>query len=260
MDRKSVIVVLVSIVVLFSWLAIINRIYPPIPIPAGQTNQFAAPSNTFAPKPDTPAATSTHPTAVASTRSVAAVPAGPEQTVTLENDAARFTFTSHGGGIKQVELKRYPATVNCRNKNISETNRLAALNTHVSTAALALAGATEIEGDGFFDLSKTRGGVRAEKVLPSGLRITKEFQLATNYILNATIRVENPTEQSVVIPAHRVVVGTATPIGQHDESMYLGFEWYDGEKKPTPINAAWFANRPLGCLPGQPRTEYLAGA
>jgi YidC/Oxa1 family membrane protein insertase len=260
MDRKSVIVIVTSLAVMFLWVAIIrDRVFPPIPIPPGQTNRLASPTNQLAPKPDAnPPRTEN--AAAPGTLPARPIPTGPEQTLTLEDDNTRFTFTSHGGGIKFVELKRYPATVDCRSKKITDTNRLATLNTQAPTAALSLNGHPEIEGDGLFSLTKIPAGVQAEKVLPSGLRVTKEFHLATNYILNATIRIENPGGQSLSVPTHQVVIGTATPIGQHDESLYLGFEWYDGEKKPTPIDAAWFANRPMGCLPGQPRTNYGDGA
>ena len=37
-----------------------------------------------------------------------AVLSAPEKTVVLQNDFVRYTFTTHGGGIKRVELKKFP--------------------------------------------------------------------------------------------------------------------------------------------------------
>ena len=45
-------------------------------------------------------------------------------------------------------------------------------------------------GDGNFTLTATAGGVRAEKVLPDGLRMQKNFQFSSNYLLNASVRLE----------------------------------------------------------------------
>ncbi|MCI0534456.1 MAG: membrane protein insertase YidC [Verrucomicrobiales bacterium] len=259
MDRKSIIILVISLALLFSWPAIVSRILPPTDAPRSQTNQIGTVTNELSSHPSQSDPRPASSAKVTSVQPAPVTPAGPEETLILEDDNARYTFTSHGGGIKFVELKRYPATIDCRSKNATKMNGLAMLNSRALTPALSLAGGTEIEGDGSFVLTKTPGGLRAEKVLPSGLRVLKEFRLATNYILNATIRLENTSGQPLVVPRHELAIGTATPIGHRDESLYLGFEWYDGENKPKPVDAAWFANKPLGCLPGQPRTEYVAG-
>ena len=62
-----------------------------------------------------------------SSRTSAAASA-PEETVTIENQDARYTFSSHGGGLKLVELKDYPATIECRKRNATNVHQLATLN------------------------------------------------------------------------------------------------------------------------------------
>src|SRR5688572_26432261 len=115
MDRKSVIILVISLALLFAWPAMVGLIFPPTPIPPGQTNVLDSVTNRLDPKvtPASPPSTAMAPV----TRPVPVVPAEVEETLTLENEQARFTFTSHGGGIKFVELKKYPATVQCRNKD-----------------------------------------------------------------------------------------------------------------------------------------------
>src|SRR5438093_5311401 len=243
MDRKAVIILVLSGALFLLWLSLVHRVFPPIPLPAGQTNKVSTAANQSSPKPATNAASTPDSIGTTSAPLKRKPPDEPEQTVTLEDANVRYTFTSYGGGIKVVELKRYPATVDCRSKKTTDTNRLATLNTRAPAAALTLVGGTEIEGDGLFTLSKTPDGVRAEKILPSGLRVVKDFQLSTNYVLHVTVRLENPTGQPSPVPARELVIGTATPIGQQDETMNMGFEWYDGTNRPDQIGEAWFANR-----------------
>ena len=101
-------------------------------------------------------------------------------------------------------------------------------------------------------------GVRAEKTLPGGVRLTKEFQLGTNYLLTVLVRLENVTNRPVRLPVQEWVMGTATPIGPSDSGAQMAMEWYDGAKVQS-VSGTWFANPTLGCLPGTPRTNYLAG-
>src|SRR5207249_5711894 len=143
-------------------------------------------------------------------------------------------------------------------KNGSPTEKVATLNTKALAPAFALIGSEALQGDGNFTLTRTNGGVRAEKTLPSGLRVVKEFRLGTNYLLTAALRLENPTREPVQLPAQELVVGTATPLGPSDSGVQMAMEWYDGSKVQS-VSEPWFANRTLGCFPGTPRTEYLAG-
>jgi YidC/Oxa1 family membrane protein insertase len=182
----------------------------------------------------------------------------PEKLLVVEDDSVRLTFTSHGGGLKLVELKKYPESVACRSRNGPSTNRFATLNTKAPVPAFALVGNEALQGDGIFALTKTANGVRAEKTLPSGARLLKEFQLGTNYMLSTVVRMENPTAQPLLLPAQELVIGTATPLGPSDDASLMALQWYDGVNAQS-VNEPWFANRTLGCFPGTPRTEYVAG-
>ena len=61
------------------------------------------------------------------------------------------------------------------------------MNTGAAMPVLAVLGDTNLTGDGEFALSKSGDGVRAEKLLPDGLRLTKEFHLSSNYLVNASV-------------------------------------------------------------------------
>src|ERR1051325_4611528 len=179
MDRKAIIILAISFALMIGWSWLVNRIYPPQPIPpetnrlAGATNQTTANTNQSAGGVAVPGGSISEPgtgTLVASDQ--------PERLLTFENDSARYVFSSHGGGLKQIVLKKYPESVACRRRNGALTNKFATLNTRAPVPAFALVGNDALQGDGNFSLTKTEGGVRAEKTLPGGARLVKEFRFS----------------------------------------------------------------------------------
>lgn len=256
MDRKSIIVLVVSLLLIVGWYGLMNRLFPPGPNAAG-TNSIVNATNRITVGTNTASVPASGPAFRAPGGALVKSDA-PEELVVVENDDARYTFTSRGGGLKLVELKKYPESVGCRPGNGQSTNKLATLNTKAPTPAFALLGGEALQGDGNFTLVRTNGGVRAEKTLPGGLRLVKEFELGTNYLLTATVRLENRSGQPVQVTEQELVIGTATPLGLSDSGTLMATEWYDGAKIQN-VSAPWFANRTLGCFPGTPRSEYLGG-
>ena len=187
----------------------------------------------------------------------------PEQTITLTNKRARYTFTSRGGGMKLVELLDYPETVSARWKlrNTAVSNGVATLNTRASVPVLAVLGNPDFVGDGNFALAKTDDGVRAEKSFTNGLRLVKEFHLSSNYLVNTSVRLENTSDRLLTLPAQEWVVGTATPTGPDDNnySIYEGTMWFDGASSHDQM-VSWFSGSGFGCVRGAPRTEFIAGS
>ena len=185
----------------------------------------------------------------------------PEQTLVLTNGRARYTFTSRGGGLKQIELLDYPQTVSARWKD-SVTNAAAAvttLNARTTVPALAILGGESLVGDGNFTLTQIAGGVRAEKSFSSGLHLVKNFQFSSNFLLNATVRIENTSSQPLNLPAQELVVGTATPMDVDDNGQVEGAMWFNGETAlDQPLT--WFAGGGMGCSRGAPRAEFRAGS
>src|ERR1019366_3476407 len=122
----------------------------------------------------TPASPATVSTTTATATQIFDIPqsGAPENLITISNADARYTFTSRGGGLKSVELLKYPETISARWKkeNARSTNSFATLNARTSVPVLAILGDTNLVGDGNFTLSKTDDGdgVRAEKLLPDG--------------------------------------------------------------------------------------------
>src|SRR5690349_5867996 len=99
MDRKTIPIVIACFVLLILWSQLVNKIYPPIPKPVA-TNVVATASATA-----TNVAAPATPTAPAPAVSTTNAPKrtmefrGEEETLVLTNENARYTFTSHGGGL-----------------------------------------------------------------------------------------------------------------------------------------------------------------
>jgi YidC/Oxa1 family membrane protein insertase len=256
MDRKSIIAVVVCFLVLMLWSPLVNKIYPPKPLPPGATN---APATTLsstnqgasiqaAPAVAEEPATAPKPVVTANV---------PEELLTVANDNARYTFTTHGGGLKLIELLHYPETVSTHHEKQPQTNNVATLNRFAVAPTLALLAGEAVQGDGVFTLARIDNGVRAEKTLANGLTIVKDFQLSTNYLVMATVRLVNRSAQPLTLPAQEWVVGTASPLGPRDKGQAVGVLWYNGSKSEDLGGSTYFSG---GCRQPVPPLEYRGGA
>ena len=253
MDRKSVIVLLVSFLLIIGWFKLVGVMYPPLPARpvvkstnalASATNQASAGgTNLSVPTLSAPAPGATQWTA----------PKAEEQLVTLETTEVRYTFTSHGGGLKFAELKAFPKIVG--NRKVTDTHRVVTLNTKAPVAAMTLLGGEAIQGDGLFTLAKTEKGVRAEKLLPTGLRIVKEFTPGSNYLMQVSVWLENTKGEPFIVPPQEWVIGTATPINPLDKGTLMKVSWVENGKSSS-VAETYFENSTLGCIPGTRRTEH----
>src|SRR5882724_5305705 len=263
MDRTSIIVVIVCFVLIMLWsFVLMPKLYPVKPLPPGATNALTAAvtaTNEVATPPVQPPSLEAMP----ATSTLTANTNVPEDLVEVTNENARYTFTSRGGGLKLVELVHYPETVSTRRKHQQETNRVATLNAFTPAPTLALLGGDEIQGDGIFKVTKTENGngVRAEKTLSNGLTIVKDFELSTNYLVSAKVRLENHSDKPLNIPAQEWVVGTATPMGPADNGQAVGVLWYNGSKAED-VNTGYFSTNTTTLIffPRTPKTEFRAGA
>ena len=256
MDRTGIIVVTLCVILLGVWF-VEQQKYAPPPRPQPQpvnTNMTAgattitANASTVSPPPNVV------PVPVFDTNA-------PEEVLVITNTRARYTFTSRGGGLKLVELLDYPETVSPRWKKKVAKDGVATLNPRAPVPVLAILGDASLVGDGNFSLTQTADGVRAEKSLTNGLRLAKEFHLSSNYLVNASVRLENTSAQPLTLPAQEWVIGTATPMGPDDTSytMNEGAMWFNGTGIQDQ-SLGWFSGSGFGCVRGAPRSEYLAGS
>lgn len=265
MDRKSIAIIAVCVLLLFAWGPIVNKIYPPVPVPPsaskvvpGGTNQVAAGTNQAVAQSG-----GTNPASAAftATQDFVASKEVPEELLVVTNENARYIFTSRGGGLKEVQLVQYPETIVAYHQKTPSTNNLATLNAETGPPIFAVLGDRSWQDDGIFKLSPTRGGVRAEKALANGLNLTKDFEIGTNYLVGVSLQLENTSNKPLAVPGRELMIGTATPMGPQDNGMALAVMWYNGSKSiSTPVS--WFNTNTtmLLVIPRTPTTEYREGS
>jgi YidC/Oxa1 family membrane protein insertase len=256
MDRTGIIVVTLCAILLGLCFYEQQKYYSSLPRPQTGTNAPAAAQTTPANAGAAPPVSIVAPAFSFDTNT-------PEQTIVLTNKRARYTFTSRGGGLKLVDLLDYPETISARWKiqNTTLSTGVATLNTRAPVPVLAVLGDASLVGDGIFTLTKTDDGVRAEKSFTNGLRLVKEFHLSSNFLVNASVRLENASDKPLALPAQELVVGTATPMGPDDNyySMYGGAMWFDGaSSRDNPFST--FSGAGFACFRGTPRSVYVAGS
>ncbi len=263
MDRKSIIVIVICFVLMLSWHWIANQIFPPKPLPPGATNlppasvvgtnQTVGANQGFTSAPPagpTPTETPAAPRFLASTNI-------PEQLLEITNSDAHYTFSSYGGGLKLVELLHYPEAVPKRREK--EIRHVATLNTFTPAPSLSLLDGPGLQDDGIFTLSRTNDRVRAEKTLTNGLAIVKEFDVSTNYLVLATVRLENHSDHPLALQAQDWFAGTATPMSAQDDGSAVGVMWYNGSKSQD-IGASYFSSSGFACMPRVPPAEFRGGS
>lgn len=180
-----------------------------------------------------------------------------EVTEILENDIIKLSLTSHGGGVRLIELKKYPASEQLGIEKEKLTGEVVALNRFASSPALTL-GVGPLTGDGLFTLQRRTGGLRAEKKMENGLVVSQDYSLSNGYFFNTTVTLENRGQQTLALPGYDFAIGSATPMDRMDKAEVQGAYWFDGNKAEQ-ISAAWFANATFGCATiSTPRTEFLA--
>lgn len=256
MDRKSIVIIVLCFVVILLWQPMVMKLWPPKPAPASVTN---AP----------PAAVAHPPQGLAPSASPAEAPRPqprpaitftnlPEETLALSNSNARYVFTSRGGGIKSIELLDYVEEVG-RGRRAGGHSDLVTLNQGASVPTLAILepGAELPVGD--YKLSANGDTLRAEGMLANGLALVKEYELSTNYLVNATVRIENRSGAPVALPSQEWVVGTATPLNAQDNGSAQGLMWYNGSSAKEVSGASTFSSTGFMCTPRTPPAEYRAG-
>jgi len=257
MDRKTIMILAACLAALFVVPRLVNKIYPPKPLPPGLTNSASAESSLSSSTSAAPASIQQAETATAQAQPQLK-PSAPEELIELTNSAAHYTFSSHGGGLKQVELLHYPEAVSTLREHKSHTNRVATLNTFTPTPTLAVLDGPAVQGDGVFKLTRTGNGLRAEKELTNGLTLIKDFTVSTNYLLLATVRLENRSDNPLSLPTQAWFAGTATPMNARDDGSAVGVMWYNGAKAQD-VAASFFSTRGFACMPRVPPAEFRGG-
>lgn len=251
MDKTGITVVTICFILLAYWLFESEKL--------AKERMMTAPVTT-AEAPAVPAGST--PVASGTAEAIPSSTNVPEHLLTITNDEVCYTFTSRGGGIKSVGLLKFPETISPRWKKGTGTNAVADLNDDSALPVMTILGGSSLVGDGDFTLTKISHGVEAEKSLPNGLVLTKDFTLTSNYLVAVTVTFKNDSGRPLSLPAQEWVAGTATPMDVDDLTFmsYGGAMWFNGARLQT-CTATYFSTNTsfLGIIPRTPKTEYRQG-
>ncbi len=278
MDRKAIIILIASLAFIFGvWNPLINKYFPPTKVPVVQstndvatlnTNSLPQSTNSVSDVATTNAGVNTafvsstqlQQSATNTPTPILSLPAGSEeQQIVLENNLAKYTFTSLGGGISKIELKKYPADLKSKKEEDTNSIALLTLNEGVSVPIFTALGTDTnlIKQD--YALTKVNDTtVQASIPLSDGTLLTKTFTISTNYTFKANLAISNLSTNPVQTAPIELVTGNATPINHNDRGDLMNVFWYNGNDLET-IGESWFANRTLGCSVSQRRTLYTGG-
>ena len=242
MDRTAVIVVTICVILLF-WT------WPSAPVQNQQVdriNSTNSPSNSIKGSPPK----NVEEKSILPEQSTSAPPVKleSEKLVSLKTKNSIFTFTSLGG-LKSVGLLKYKAKP-CSTTNTSD---IIYLNHGPVHPVFSLAGIDDNE----FTMSNDDNWLSMVSTNQAGIRITKKFTLSTNYLLQTSIKLENPTEKNITLKQRTLNLGTAMPLSDPDYNSNWGIQYHNGEDMEV-IDEAWFSNKTLGCIPGTPRTYFTS--
>jgi YidC/Oxa1 family membrane protein insertase len=257
MDRTSVIVVTICVILLFTWPTLLEKISPTPPQPIQPTNAAPAqvagqtnPPNTAPFRQAPPSQGPVTPDFEAPVKLDS-----PEISI-LESEESSYIFTSEGG-LKTVELKK-PHVVLGDNvdllwdaNNGDVDSKPIILNHGVELPLFALKGIDDSE----FSITADDSLVTMVSTNKAGIRITKKFNAGTNYLLHSTITLANPMTEPVELPRWKLMLGTSMPLQSEERYPVWGAQWHNGEDMED-IDESWFTNSTLGCFPGTPRTEF----
>jgi len=253
MDRKSVAILIFSVIGFIIWNKAINNMYP------NQGSQPLGEDGVQERVIDDAAQTDTASTA--NNLAAAATPLSPTAAdldvyrLTLDSQDVAYTFTSLGGGIESILLSSFDVTTKRDGGEEESVADKVTLNTSATIPAMSVLLGNLDSPAMPFDIKQEGAQITASHLREDGLLLTKVFSPSTNYVIRSTIRLQNTSDQALSLPERFVVTGSTGPINPEDKDLYMGLR-YGYEDEVEEIKEGWFANRTLGCFPGTPRSTY----
>ena len=239
MDRKSIIAVVLSVIVLGAWQY------------QNQKNlrvwqeQQAALAAAASPKPSVETGGAASPSAAPSV-ATAPIPAPvtpgvqepkvEERTEKVSTPAVDYTFTNLGGGIARLTLLKHTG---------AHPGEPMVLNAFGTRPIGAVFQKPEDRGNDAYSLTLKDGQVICDRLNPAGLQITKTFTLpkttkgGEEYVVQMEVAFTNRGSAPVANPGYFVFAGSAEPIHPEDLPTYTSFDW-SRNGKSTNVTTGWF--------------------
>jgi YidC/Oxa1 family membrane protein insertase len=219
MDKKAIIVVSACVLLIIGnvYLSSKNR---PAPSPAPTQTQTAAQT---APTPDSTQTPATVPNQQLSQAAATLVPEKDlpaEQIITLENNFFRVETTTHGGGIKQVQLKQHTID-GTRPVILNNSSQLPVFNIQGWTQEANLIGYQVANSDA--------NSVTFTRELQPGITLSRKLTISGDYSITLEQTITNASNEIKVLPPYRLSIGSVSalhPENASAEERYVTLSWY----------------------------------
>jgi len=243
MDRKGIIAVVLSLIVLVFWwryndqeMRLLAEARQKAQAEAAEVQAAQAANEPASVQPSTATPT---PTPTTGTADVPSQPAVPEKVEELPTASVDYTFTNLGGGISRALLKNHEA----------ERGKRMVLN---EFGGIPIGAISEAAGEGVnapftAQVNADSGEVTFERTDARQLQLTKRFStpkstdLDKDYIVQMEATFTNRGAESVTLPGYYVHTGGATQVHQSDIAHYTGFKWAGGKLiDATSFDGSWW--------------------
>ena len=221
MDKKTWIVISLCLLGIFFYQPLLNHFYPPVPLPAhapeaAQTATASTPVPAVVPETAAAAEPQLGP---ATEKIVAEEGLAEEKTAVLENSWVRAVLTTHGGGLKSIELKKHRGEKGTR-IILNRGSEVPIYNIAGWTGKYALVG---------YDLQSADGkSVTFARLLQPGVQLRRTYTLTGDYNFELSQTISNQTAETKVLPPYRLGLGAAIPIHtlEANERRYIALSWF----------------------------------
>ncbi|MEM9399936.1 MAG: membrane protein insertase YidC [Verrucomicrobiota bacterium] len=243
MDRTGWIAIIACVALLFGWQYIVRMIYPEAYKPESQpqtseqidvekTSEQASSATAYQELQQLEGSPSL--SAVTDLLMEKDIPA--EKVAILQNEDFLLEFTTHGGGIKKIELKEHYVEQGGEPIILNKAGQEPLLNMKGGDLGVMYS----IVG---YDLKKADSSrVVFERQIKEGLKLVREYSLDPEKAFRVllTQKFVNEGANDVIVTPHRMSLGLAEPIyGRGDENNHLNVGWmyengdYKSEKITT---------------------------
>jgi YidC/Oxa1 family membrane protein insertase len=232
MDKKGIIAIAVSLVVLFAWTIFSSRESQRMAAQRQQQQAEAARKKAedaaaAPPAIEAPAPAPAPPPPVVQ-------PATPEQLSTVTTPSVEYAFTNLGGGVVRAGLRKHAAERGLR-MYLNEFGS-------VPIGAVTLQPGEDLRAVSTVAVDETSATATAERALGEAWHLAKKFQLPRasdpeEYLFTLDLTFTNRSAASATLPGYFVHLGSAAPIHQADYPYYLGFTYHQA---PKFVDSTWF--------------------
>jgi YidC/Oxa1 family membrane protein insertase len=209
MDRKSLPLIILCVVLLILWGPLWDWLIPtkPAPRPSGVSTNQVHTASTNAPEAASPAIVEKGIFVPPPIKASAAT-----EIKTLQNDFVELKLSSAGGGIDSILLKKYREGEK-GNTILNSPSPIPTLDTTIG----------DISFSAPYQVTQENDSLRAIYRSPKGLEIIKEYKLGQDYLIAATVTLNNHGQESLNRQIFEVNVGTASPMDEKDIGVGLAY-------------------------------------